>query len=422
MKRSSVLAAIIGNILEWYDFSLFIYVAPILAILYFPADHPALNLLYTLLLFALGFLVRPLGALWFGYLGDRYGRAAALKLTLYGITVPALLIAVIPTYQQIGWWAPVLLALCRIVQGIAISGEVVGTIIYLAESAAGHRRAWLSSLANNGANVGVLLATGTASLLAHAAPSFTSTSWRFAFLAGGLLGLIGIRLRNTLQESAVYLRLQQSQTSLVMPLRTLLRERRQPLLKLCGLLVMTAVGNYVLLGYMSTYLSAYLHYPLAHALTIQTLLVLISLLFVPVAAHLSDRYGRRRCLLIAALGYALCAWPCFKLLTLGASWLWLIPLIMCYCLEQGTTPATLVELFPAAARYTAISFGYNLTFALVGGTTPAFNTWLIQHTQNPLMIAGTLSISAILAAIVIIFGLPRTFGQQHSLIPVTKNT
>lgn len=424
MKKTSLFAAIIGNVLEWYDFSLFIYVAPVLATVYFPAGHAKLNLLYTLLLFALGFVVRPLGAIWFGYLGDRYGRAAALKLTLVGITLPALMMALIPSYQQIGLWAPLLVALCRLIQGLAISGEAIGSIIYLAENAADHRRAWLSSLANNSANVGVLLATATTTWLAHVYSSqhFAEYGWRLAFLGGGVAGLLGLRLRHTLLESKVFEQLREQQSTRTLPLGKLIRERRKPLLKLAGLLTMTAVGNYLLMGYLSTYLATYLHYALPTALSIQTSLVFISLGLVPITAWLADRYGRRRCLITAALGYALLAWPCFKYLNMGGSWLCLLPLIVCYCLEQGTMPATLVELFPATARYTALALGYNLTFALVGGTTPAFNTWLITQTHNPMVVAYSLIASAILAGLVMWRGLPSTFGAKHALVTPSKNT
>lgn len=417
MKKSSIFASIMGNIIEWYDFSLFVYLAPIIAQHYFPSDNHKLNLLYTFIIFAIGFFVRPLGSIFFGHLGDRIGRAKTLQITMLFISIPAIGIALLPGYSTIGISAPIILTLFRMIQGLAIGGEIVGTIIYLTESASSHQRAFMSALANNGSNIGIIIATGLSAILAYLLPQdfFTHLGWRFTFLLGGVAGLVGVGLRNTIQESALFSSIQQTHQDKRAPLMIVLHERKKMLLHLCLLLVMTACGSYILVGYISTYLNVYLGYNLAHALQIQTLLIILTLFLIPLFSLLSDKIGRRKSLLIAVGGYLIFSLPCLYLLNSKHSWLFLLPLIVTYCIEQATIPATIVEMFPAKARYSAISISYNITMAVVGGTAPALNTWLINQFNNKLIIAYYLMAAALISGTIIFWYLPKSFGETHSL-------
>jgi MHS family proline/betaine transporter-like MFS transporter len=247
------------------------------------------------------------------------------------------------------------------------------------------------------------------------APAFNQVGWRIPFLIGGVLGLVGLYCRGDLIESPVFMAMQAKRRNERSPLMITLAHHKLYVLRLCLLLILTASGNYLLIGYISTYLHVYLQYPLAKALQIQGLFNLVSFGLISLFAWLADRKGRRLLLGFAALGYLFMALPCFYALNQTRSWWYLLPLIICYCAEQSTMPATIVELFPAKARYTGISLGYNLTMALVGGMTPLINTGLIQILHNTMVPAYYLMAGAGLALIVIVWHLPKQYGARLAL-------
>lgn len=417
MKRSSIFAAIMGNVIEWYDFTLYVFLAPALAHNFFSQQDHLNAMLSTFLIFATGFFVRPLGSIIFGHLGDRFGRTTTLKISILLISLPTIGIALLPAYQQWGSYAVLCLIFFRLLQGLCIGGEFAGSMIYLAEMAAADKRAWVSSMTNNGSNFGVLCATLMAALFSSMMPEadFYRYGWRLPFLLGGLIGLLGLWLRRDLCETPVFNSLRSQAQLQPLPLLTVLRSHKAALVHVFLLLIMAATGSYVLMNFMSTYLNQYFHYSLATALKIQTIYNGLTFALVMIAAQFSDRYGRRFSLMVSALGYLLFSVPCFYLLKMGGPWLCLFPLVVFYCIEEASMPAAMAEMFPAAARYTGISLGYNLAMALVGGTAPFINTWLVAKFNDPLLIAYYLAIGAALSLIVILAYLPRQFGHACDL-------
>jgi MHS family proline/betaine transporter-like MFS transporter len=417
MKRASIFAAITGNILEWYDFTLYVFLAPVIAQNFFPQQDHLTALLSTFLIFALGFFIRPLGSLLFGHLGDRYGRTTTLKLSLLLISLPTMGLAFLPPYSVSGIYSALALVFFRLVQGLCIGGEFAGSMIYLSEMAAAHKRALTSCMTNNGSNAGVLAATLSAaffsSLMTEA--DFSQYGWRLPFLLGGILGLVGLWFRQDLSETPVFKHLQAEAKVAGLPLLTVLRFHKKAVSHIFLLLVMAATGSYVLMDFMSSYLHNYFHYSLAAALKIQAIYNALSFLGVTLAAYYADHYGRRFTLLAAACGYLVFSLPCFYLLKIEGSWLWLLPLVIFYCMEEAATPATMAELFPAEARYTGISLGYNLAMALVGGTAPLLTTWLVAKFNNPLIIAYYLAAGALVSLGVIVVSLQRQFGYACDL-------
>ncbi len=418
MRRSSIFAAIVGNIIEWYDFTLYVFLAPVIAHNFFSKLSPINALLSTFLIFAMGFFIRPLGSVILGHLGDRLGRKATLKITILMISLPTIAIALLPTDQQWGFYASLCLVMLRLLQGLCIGGEFAGSMIYLTEMAQTHRRAFVSSMANNGSNFGVLCATLIAALLSSvfSESAFYVYGWRIAFMLGGVIGVCGLWLRQNIHETPIFNQLLvQSKISSV-PLLTILRQHKKAVLNIFLLVIMAATGSYVLMDFMSTYLHQYFNYSLKHALQIQALYNVLTFLLVTIAAVFSDRYGRRALLMTAALGYIALSIPCFYLLKGTGSWVWLLPLVILYCIEESTTPATMVEIFPPAVRYTGISLGYNVGMALLGGTAPLINTWLVARFNNPLIIAYYLSASALISLLAVIVFLPRQFGETCDLV------
>ena len=418
MKRSSIFAAIIGNIIEWYDFTLYVFLAPVIAHNFFSKLSPVNALLSTFLIFAMGFFIRPLGSIILGHFGDRFGRKVTLKITILMISLPTIAIALLPTDRQWGFYASMCLVIFRLLQGLCIGGEFAGSMIYLTEMAQSHRRAFISSMANNGSNFGVLCATLMAALLSSvfSESSFYAYGWRIAFMLGGVIGLIGLWLRRDIHETPIFDQLLVQSKISSIPLLTILQQHKKAILNIFLLVVMAATGSYVLMDFMSTYLHQYFRYSLKHALQIQAVYNTLTFFLVTIAAVFSDRYGRRNLLMTAALGYIVLSIPCFYFLKTTGSWVWLLPLVILYCIEESTTPVTMVEIFPPAMRYSGISIGYNLGMALLGGTAPLINTWLVARFNNPLIIAYYLATSALISLLAVIVFLPRQFGETCDLL------
>jgi MHS family proline/betaine transporter-like MFS transporter len=415
-KHRNILACIIGNTLEWYEFSLFAYLSPVIAHLFFPSQNAIASLLSTLLVFAAGFVVRPLGSIVLGHLGDRIGRAKTLKLTILLMSVSSILTGFIPTYQHVGIFAPCLLIICRLLQGFCIGGEFAGSMIYLSESAQDKHRALVSSMTNNGSNVGVLIAVLGCTFASNSMSpeALELYGWRILFISGGVLGVAGLWLRRDLSESNTFHTLQQNIKETYFPLRYVITHQYQRMIHIFLLLFISACGSYTLMGYLSTYMHEFLGMPLSQAFEMQTLFIILSLVLVPVFAYYSDKFGRKNILLFSIVGYLIFALPSFYFLQSIQSWWVLIPLIIFYSAEQAVTPIIMVEMFGGKGRYTGISIAYNVSMALVGGFSPAINTWLIQHFNN-MMIAYYVMVCALVSLFVVLKHMPQQYGAHHKL-------
>lgn len=412
----SIVACIIGNALEWYEFSLFAYLSPVIASLFFPDHDPLTSLLATMLVFAAGFIVRPLGSIVLGHLGDRFGRAQTLKFTILLMSICSMLTGFLPSYQQVGLIAPILLIICRLLQGFCIGGEFAGSMIYLSESAQAKHRALISSMTNNGSNIGVLAAILACTTLSTiiGKDSLTAYGWRILFISGGVLGIIGLWLRRDLSESDTFVQLQRNIHEKYLPIKYVFRQQLQPMIHIILLLFISACGSYTLMGYLSTYLHEFLDLPLQQAYGIQTLFIVLSLLFVPVFAYISDKLGRKTILIFSTTGYLIFALPSFWLLQTTPAWWVLLPLIIFYSAEQAVTPVVMAEMFSGKGRYTGISMAYNVSMALVGGFSPAINTWLINRFDT-LMIAYYVMFCAFVSLFVILKHLPKEYGLERNL-------
>ncbi|KTD82154.1 MFS transporter [Legionella waltersii] len=416
----NIIACIIGNILEWYEFSLFAYLSPVIGQLFFPSSNKMVSLLSALLVFAAGFVIRPIGSIVLGHIGDRIGRAKTLKITILLMSCSSVLTGFLPTYQHMGLVAPILLILCRLSQGFCIGGEFAGSMIYLSETARAKNRALVSSMTNNGSNIGVLIAVLACSLISGvlSAEELAQFGWRILFISGGLLGLLGLWLRRDLSESETFKTLLKKIDKPYLPITYVFKHQKQRMLEVFLLLVISACGSYTLMGYISTYFNQFLNIPLNQAYQIQTLFIVLSLLFLPLFAALSDRYGRKLILLFSMLGYLLFSIPSFFLVQNHPSWWVLLPLVVFYSAEQAVTPAVIIEMFPGKGRYTGISISYNLCMALVGGFAPAINTYLIQYFNNPMIIAYYIIACALVSLVVVIRSLPHEYGVERNLTAV----
>ena len=369
--------------IEWYDFGLFIFMAPIIGAHFFPQQSANMATIDALLVFAIGFLCRPLGGICFGYFGDTTGRAKTIRISILLITLSTLLVGVLPSYETIGIMAPILFILLRLIQGFSIGGEYSGILIYLAEFAPDKKRGFITSFAVSGANLGFLLATATFIVLNlfFSEELIKAWAWRLPFIFVGIPGSLLIYYRFKLSETKVYKALQKNQLIERMPFITAMQCAPSQLVKILGLTCMSASFYYFFVGYMPTYLVQYRGFSLQVALILQSIMLMAMLFLVPIAALCGDYFSRKKMLILTTSAVLLLIFPCFYLLQQQSlAWLALslgvVTLLSSF--DQGNTVTAVVENCPENVRYSGVAFTYNLGNALFGGTIPLIATLLIN--------------------------------------------
>ncbi len=378
--RRVVTAGVIGNVLEWYDFAVYGFFAPILAAKFFPAADPRVSLLAAFGAFAVGFLMRPVGAAIFGHIGDRYGRARALLFSVAMMAVPTVLMGLLPTYDTIGIAASVLIVVLRMCQGIAVGGEFTASIVFLAENAPARRRGFFASFSMFGATTGTMLGAAVGALLTNAlsAEALESWGWRVAFVSGIVVAVVGIIIRRGMFDSP-------GKAAVASPLTVAFREHRWQVLRVLGLNMASAATYYTLFVYAATWVSQTTKIERAVALDIQTVTILTFLVVLPIAAWASDRVGRKFMLTVGMAGCLLMVYPLLNVMHAGAVAATAAAQMTfgaLLALQMASIPAAMTEMFPHGVRVSAVSVGYGLAYALFGGTAPAVAVWLISRTGS----------------------------------------
>ena len=380
-SRRAIAAATIGNVMEWYDFGVFGFLAGSLALNFFPRDDPRTSLLNTFLIFGVGLVFRPLGGIVIGRMGDRRGRKPALVLTILMMAAGTVMIGLLPTYSAIGVMAPVGLLLARLLQGFSTGGEWGGATAFMAEWSVEGRRGLYTSLQQMSVAGGSLLGVGLAALLTSwiGAEAINDWGWRIPFLLGGLFGPIGLWLRRRVDETP--------------PFREVLAEGDAAeastvghAARAFGFTVLWTVSFYVFLTYMPTYTRTQLHLTAAQALWASTASLLALMVLVPLMGALSDRIGRKVLLLSSCALCSVLPIPAFYVLTRGygfASVVWVqIVFALAISLFSGPGPAAIAEMFPTRGRSTWMSSSYALAVAIFGGFAPFISQWLIDVTGS----------------------------------------
>lgn len=381
-QRRVAVAGVVGNVLEWYDFALYGYLATVFADQFFPSDDALASLISAYAVFAIGFLARPLGGLVYGHIGDRFGRRRLLTISVVMMGLPTFLLGLLPTYAQVGVLAPVLLIALRFVQGISAGGEFSGSIVFLVEHAPPGRRGLYGSLSNFGAMFGGLCGAAVASLFVAALPeaSVEAWGWRLPFLSGILITAVGLWLRLGVPESPEFQTMRAGGSLEKNPIMTALRHCRKEIAVTAGLNWAVSAGYYIVFVWLASDLSEVVGLKRETALLLSTLGLLLGTLLTPVSGMLADRFGPRRVLATAGISTMVAATPLLAIAgqgTLGAAAAAQFSLAVIMAAFLGTLPAVFVWLHGARLRCTSLSIGYNLATAVFGGTAPLIATTLV---------------------------------------------
>ncbi|RMT82922.1 MFS transporter [Pseudomonas viridiflava] len=402
--RKVIVAAAIGNFVEWFDFAVYGFLATTIALQFFPSADTSAALLKTFAVFAVAFAFRPLGGIFFGMLGDRIGRKRTLAMTILLMAAATTLIGVLPTYAAIGVTAPILLTIIRCAQGFSAGGEYAGACAYLMEHAPRDQRAWYGSFVpvstfSAFAAAAVVAYTLEASLSAEAMGSW---GWRLPFLIAAPLGLVGLYLRWKLDETPAFQVVKQEQTVAHSPLTETLRHHAGAICCLGAFVSLTALSFYMFTTYFATYLQVAGGLSRASALLVSLIALAFAAAICPLAGAYSDRVGRRATMATACILLMLVVFPSFLMASSGsfaASVVGVMLLAVGAVLCGVVTAALLSETFPTRTRYTASAITYNMAYTLFGGTAPLMATWLITTTGSNLSPAFYLIAVAVMAMV-----------------------
>lgn len=408
--RHRIMAGFIGNVVEWYDFALYGYLAGVIAPVFFPANDPSAGLIATYGIFAAGFLMRPLGAAVFGWFGDRYGRARTMQISVVMMALPTLLLGVLPTYAQVGILAPLLLILVRLLQGLSVGGEFSSSATYLVETAPQGKRGVTGCWANIGSMTGSLLGVGAAALVTNLfdAESLAEWAWRLPFIGGALLGAIAMLIRRNLHTSERFEKHVDARKETSPLLEAFTKNLRETLLAL-AFAASYGICFYICFVYLPEWLSGRGLMDRGLALAINAAMTVMVIPLMPLAAIVGDRFVARRTWIgIAILGLGIVVWPLYdRMLASGGSLLSVVAFHLVtfglLAIPLGSGPALFVEMFPESDRLSGYSVAFNLGMGVFGGLTPVTATTLMAVTGLATAPAIYMTVACAIAVVCLVF-------------------
>lgn len=418
-----IVAASIGNALEWFDFAIYGFFAATIGKLFFPAESETASLLLAFATFGVAFVMRPVGAVVIGSYADRKGRKAALTLSITLMMIGTAIIALLPTYETIGLAAPILITLARLLQGLSAGGEFGSATALLAEQDP-HRRGFFASwqVASQGLMIMLAASFGIALSGVFAAESFGDHGWRIPFLFGLSLGPVAFYIRRKIDESPEF----QPNKALKSPLRTVAADQKSRLVFGIGTVILATVASYLVL-FMPTYAIRQLGVPASAAFTAISLVGIIQLCLAPIFGAWSDRIGRFPIMIPAAGAFLICIYPLFAWLVATPSLerLIVVQVVAGFLATAyfAPLPALLAELFPAGTRTSGLSLSYNFAVTVFGGFAPFIVTWLIATTGSnlaPSYYAGAAAALSLVALVALRSRLSSTKHETDTLVPESR--
>ncbi|CAM3259847.1 glycine betaine/L-proline transporter ProP [Filibacter tadaridae] len=415
--KKAVFASAVGNAMEWFDFGIYSYLAVIIGKVFFPEVSGSTQLVFAFATFSVAFLVRPLGGMFFGMLGDRLGRKNILAITLIIMAIATLSIGLIPSYESIGITASILLLVARLVQGFSTGGEYSGAMTFIAESSPDKKRGFMASGLEVGTLVGYICGAGLVTILTLTLGDETMLAWgwRIPFIIAAPIGFIGFYLRSNLEETPAFEAMEESkehddQASM----KDIFVYHKKPMLIGIGLVLFYNVVDYMLLSYMPSHLSSVLGYGETKGLILILVVMFIMIPIVLLMGYVSDRIGTKRIIMGGLIGLLILAIPAFKLIESGDNllvFLGLMILAVFLASFQGTMPSVLPSLFFTDVRYGGLSIMYNLSASVFGGTTPLVVAFLISQTMSLMVPAYYIMIVSVIGIIVVAFFVQETSGR-----------
>ncbi|EOM76428.1 MFS transporter [Rhodococcus rhodnii] len=410
--KRAVKATMLGNAMEWFDFGVYAYLAATIGKVFFPEASGTAQLLSTFAIFAAAFVVRPLGGLFFGPLGDRIGRKQVLATTIVLMAASTFAIGLVPSYGSIGIAAPIILVLLRLLQGFSTGGEYSGASTFVAEYAPDRRRGSFASFLEFGTLAGYVAAAGLVTTIQAlvSEEALVDWAWRIPFLVAGPLGLIGLYLRLRLEETPAFRHLEAAEDasraaeSAGAGIKRTLVDHWRPLV-LCILLVAAYnIAHYGLLSYMPTYLNSTLGYDESHGLILMIVVMLVMMIGITFVGRLSDRVGRKPLLYLGFAGFFVLSVPAYLLIGMGSYLSIFVGLAILgglLLLFVGVFPSVLPALFATGIRYGGLSIGYNVAVSVFGGTTPFVLTALGSVTDSQLAAPAYMMVASVVGGIAV---------------------
>jgi len=421
IAKKAVIATAMGNAMEWFDFGIYSYLVVILGKVFYSGVSDSAQLIFSFGTFAVAFLVRPIGGMFFGMLGDRLGRKTILAATLIIMAVATFSIGLIPSFATIGITAPILLLIARLVQGFSTGGEYAGAMTFIAESTPDKKRGVMASGLEVGTLAGYIGGAGLVTILTFILGSETMLNWgwRVPFLIAGPIGIIGLYLRNHLEESPAFAAMEEKkeesdQTRPHVSMKELFLYHRRSILMCLVLVFFYNVIDYTVLTYMPSHLTAVLGYGETKGLLLILIVMFIMIPIVVTIGFLADRVGNKRIIQASLLGVILLAIPSFLLIGSGNNWTVFFGLMILGILLaaiKGTMSSQLPSLFFTEVRYGGLAVTYNISASLFGGTAPLLISWLIAITGSRLMPAYYVIFASLIGIIVVTLFLKNTSGK-----------
>ena len=426
-NKKVLVASLTGSAIEWFDYFLYgTAAALVFNKIFFPMVDPVIGLILSYLSFSLTFFIRPIGGVLFAHIGDRIGRKKTLVLTLSLMGGATVMIGLLPTYDQIGLWAPALLILMRIIQGMGIGGEWGGALLLAYEYAPEKRKGFFGSIPQAGVTIGMLMATFIVSLMTlFSEEDFLSWGWRIPFLLSSVLVLLGLWIRKDIDETPEFKKVKAAGQVAKAPLRDTLKYHWREVLIAAGLKVVETAPFYIFSTFVVSYATTTLTYQKSQALEAVTLGALVATIMIPLMGLLSDKVGRQRMYAVSVFVLGLFIVPWFMLLNTGTTWGIVLATVIAFGVLWAPVTAVLgtlcSEIFSANVRYTGITLGYQLGAALAGGTAPLIATGLLaKYNGDWVPVAWYLAVTVVISLIAIFCAsrvkqAPVVNGQTHGL-------